>query len=128
MTGPGRDILVVEDDPLSAVLVRDLLASRDHRVRTAANVDEALAQLAAARPDLVLLDVQLPGGGGEAVLKAIRADQSSPLAPLPVVAVTALAMAGDRERLLALGFDAYVSKPISIKSLLALVDSLLAKA
>lgn len=119
----GRDILVVEDDPLSAVLVRDLLSSRDHSVRIATNVSEALEELERARPSLVLLDIQLPGGGGQAVLKAIRADEA--LTSLPVVALTAQAMTGDRERILALGFDAYFSKPISIRSFLPELEALL---
>jgi CheY-like chemotaxis protein len=121
----SHDILVVEDDPLSALLVHDLLTSRGHQVRAAATVDEAVTQLKRQRPDLLLLDVQLPGGGGQAVVQAVRADPS--LASLQVVALTALAMAGDRERILALGFDAYLSKPLSLKAFFALVDELLAK-
>jgi two-component system, cell cycle response regulator DivK len=122
----GCEILVVEDDPLSAILARDLLISRGHRVRGASDVSHALRELLSARPDLVLLDVQFPGGGAEAVLKVIR--NSPSLATLPVVALTALAMSGDRERILALGFDAYLSKPIGIKSFFAVVDSLLPKS
>jgi CheY-like chemotaxis protein len=122
----SHDILVVEDDPLSALLVHDLLTSRGHEVRAAATVDEAVTQLKRQRPDLLLLDVQLPGGGGQAVVQAVRADPG--LASLQVVALTALAMAGDRERILALGFDAYLSKPLSLKAFFALVDELLAKA
>ena len=121
----SHDILVVEDDPLSALLVNDLLTSRGHQVRSAATVDEAVAQLKQRRPDLLLLDVQLPGGGGQAVVKTVRADPA--LASLQVVAQTALAMAGDRERILALGFDAYLSKPISLKTFFAMVDEMLAK-
>jgi CheY-like chemotaxis protein len=119
------EILVVEDDPLSALLVNDLLTSRGHQVHAAASVDEAVTQLKRRRPDLLLLDVQLPGGGGQAVVQAVRADPG--LASLQVVALTALAMAGDRERILALGFDAYLSKPLSLKAFFALVDELLAK-
>jgi two-component system cell cycle response regulator len=121
----NHDILVVEDDPLSALLVHDLLTSRGHQVRSAANVSEAVAQLKQRRPDLLLLDVQLPGGGGQAVVKVVREDPA--LASLQVVALTALAMAGDRERILALGFDAYLSKPISLKAFFALVDEMMAK-
>jgi CheY-like chemotaxis protein len=116
-------ILVVEDDPLSALLVRELLQHEGHVVTGAANVDDACAALARKAPGLVLLDIQIPGGGGVKVLEAIRADPA--LRRLPVVAVTALAMAGDRERLLAAGFDAYVSKPIDRRRFLDLVGELL---
>jgi CheY-like chemotaxis protein len=117
------DILVVEDDPLSALLVRELLQHAGHRVDSAGNVEDAVAALGRQVPALVLLDIQIPGGGGIKVLEAIRADPG--LRRLPVVAVTALAMAGDRERLLAAGFDAYVSKPIDRRRFLALVEGLL---
>jgi two-component system, cell cycle response regulator DivK len=116
-------ILVVEDDPLSALLVRELLQHDGYTVTGAANVGDACAALARTAPGLVLLDIQIPGGGGIKVLEAIRADPA--LRPLPVVAVTALAMAGDRERLLAAGFDAYVSKPIDRRRFLDLVRQLL---
>ena len=117
----GPDILLVEDDPLSIILVSDLLASRGYQVHTASDVSGACAQLRAVPPALVLLDVQIPGGGGEAVLAQIRAQPA--LASVPVIALTALAMAGDRERILALGFDDYISKPISLKPFLALIEA-----
>ncbi|MBX3219172.1 MAG: response regulator [Labilithrix sp.] len=107
-------ILVVEDHPMNRLLVRDVLEHRGHEVVEARNVDEAARALAARVPDLVLLDVQIPGGGGEAVLRSIR--EQAELATLPVVAVTAFAMAGDRARLLAAGFDGYVSKPIDTRA------------
>jgi len=105
-------ILVVEDHPLNLQLVRDLLEYRGHRVESATCVEEAIESLAARRPDLVVLDVHIPGGGGGKVLRAIRADPE--LADLPVVAVTAQAMAGDRELLLDEGFDGYLPKPIEV--------------
>ncbi|MBX3203541.1 MAG: response regulator [Labilithrix sp.] len=107
-------ILVVEDHPMNRLLVRDVLEHRGHEVVEARNVDEAARALAARVPDLVLLDIQIPGGGGEAVLRSIR--EHPELATLPVVAVTAFAMAGDRARLLAAGFDGYVSKPIDTRA------------
>lgn len=103
-------ILVVEDHPLNFTLFRHILEHRGHRIDGATTVEEACASLDAWRPDLVLLDIQIPGGGGEVVLAHIRA--SSHLADVPVIALTALAMDGDRERLLAAGFDGYLSKPI----------------
>jgi CheY-like chemotaxis protein len=107
-------ILVVEDNAMNRQLLRDILGHRGHEVLEAANVGEARAHLSEARPDVVVLDVQIPGGGGEALVREIRGDPS--LASLPVVAVTAFAMAGDRERLLAAGFDGYISKPIDTRA------------
>lgn len=117
-------ILIVEDNPMNRMLVRDILAHRGHETREACNVAEAESILREADvPDIVLLDVQIPGGGGEAVLRAMRADPR--YAEVPIVAVTAFAMSGDRERLLAAGFDAYVSKPIDTRVFGPTVESLI---
>ena len=116
-------ILVVEYNPLNLQLVRDILEYRGHRVIAATTVPEARERLAQERPDVVLLDIQLPGGGGERLLQEIRRTPS--MARLPVVAVTALAMQGDRERLLAAGFDGYLSKPIDTRSFGPSVESFL---
>lgn len=113
-------ILVVEDNALNRVLVHDILEYRGHEVALATSVDEALGHLAEARPDLVLLDIQIPGGGGEVVLRAIRGDPG--LSSTPVIALTAFAMAGDRERLLQGGFDGYISKPIDTRTFGAEVE------
>ena len=114
-------ILVVEDNPLNLQLVRDILEYRGHAVEVAMTVPDARLRLQAGRPDLVLLAIQVPGGGGETLLREIRA--SAALADLPVIAVTALAMDGDRERLLAAGFDGYLSKPIDTRTFGPTVES-----
>jgi len=80
-------ILVVDDLPINLQLISDILEFRGHRIDAAASLDEARKCLRAARPDLVLLDVQMPGGGGEVLLREIRADPTLPA--LPVIAVTA---------------------------------------
>ena len=107
-------ILVVEDNALNLQLVRDILEYRGHEIESATTVQEARDQLRSRRPDLVLLDIQLSGGGGETLLREIRGNVD--LAGLPVVAVTAFAMEGDRERLLGAGFDGYLSKPIDTRT------------
>ena len=114
-------ILVVEDNSLNLQLVRDILEHRGHEIESAMTVQEARAKLQRAKPDVVLLDIQLPGGGGEGLLREIRGTVA--LADLPVVAVTALAMDGDRERLLVAGFNGYVSKPIDTLTFAATVES-----
>jgi len=110
----GTRILVVEDNPLNLQLVRDILEYRGHQVDSATTVDEARDRLRSVTPHLVVLDILLPGGGGETLLQEIRANPD--LAHLPVIAVTALAMEGDQEHLLEAGFDGYVSKPIDTRT------------
>jgi CheY-like chemotaxis protein len=116
-------ILIVEDNPLNRLLVHDLLELRGHAVLEAATVDEARAMLEVERPDLLLLDVQIPGGGGEAVIREVRRRRE--LAGLPIVAVTSLAMPGDRERLLSIGFHGYLSKPIDTRTFGAAIEAFL---
>jgi CheY-like chemotaxis protein/anti-sigma regulatory factor (Ser/Thr protein kinase) len=115
-------ILVVEDDPPSRVLMRHILEHRGHQVLLAGDVSEALALLAQS-PALVLTDLSLPRGGGVGLLREIR--KLPAFAKVPVVAVTAEAMHGDRERILAQGFDGYVSKPVEVSTLLAQVQGFL---
>jgi CheY-like chemotaxis protein len=116
-------ILIVEDDALNRLLVHDLLELRGHQVVDAATVDEARRALDAGRLDLLLLDVQIPGGGAEAVIRYARA--RADFAEIPIVAVTSLAMPGDRERLLGSGFQGYLSKPIDTRSFGAVIESFL---
>ena len=118
-------ILVVEDHPLNRRLVRDILEFHGHEVVEAHDVPQAHAQLNEHRVELVLLDIQIPGGGGEVVLRTIRNDPT--ISNLPVVAVTAAAMSGDRARLLAIGFDGYISKPIETKTFASVVEGYIAK-
>jgi CheY-like chemotaxis protein len=114
--------LVVEDDPWSQHLVCEVLKMDGHDVSAASSVQHARAALA-EKPDAVLLDIHIPGGGGETLLREIRSDPE--LAELPVIALTASAMQGDRERFLSEGFTGYLSKPIDVrtfcKSILAMV-------
>ncbi|MDB4983244.1 MAG: response regulator receiver protein [Myxococcales bacterium] len=123
---PRARILVVEDNPLNRLLVHDILELRGHTVVEAATVDEARAALDREPPELLLLDVQIPGGGGEAVIREVR--RRPQLAHLPIVAVTSLAMPGDRERLLGIGFQGYLSKPIDTRTFGAAVESYLVKS
>jgi CheY-like chemotaxis protein len=114
-------ILLVEDNPMNRILVRDILSRRGHEVIEASSVQQGRDRLAAAVPDVVLLDIQIPGGGGEVLLLAIRAEPR--LAQVPVIAFTAYAMRGDRERFLAAGFDGYLSKPIDTRKFGAEVEA-----
>ena len=116
-------ILIVEDNALNRLLVHDLLELRGHTILEAATVEEARGALDVERPDLMLLDVQIPGGGAEAVIRDAR--RRPGFADLPIVAVTSLAMPGDRERLLGSGFQGYLSKPIDTRTFGDVVESFL---
>ena len=119
-SGGGRLVLIVEDNEKNLKLVRDLLEFRGFRTIEATSGAEGLRLAAAERPSLVLMDVQLPDMDGVEALDRLRREPAT--ARTPVVAVTAFAMKGDRERLLSAGFDAYVAKPIDVRSF---VDDLL---
>jgi CheY-like chemotaxis protein len=102
-------LAVVEDNPDNRLLVRAMLGDA-YDITEYASGPEALVGLRSTPADLVLLDISLPGMDGIEVLRRLRADPAT--AQLPVLALTAHAMAGDRERFLALGFDDYLTKPI----------------
>ena len=108
-------ILVVEDNEKSMKLFRDVLLATGHRTLEATTGGRAVELATEHSPDLVLMDIQLPDFDGIEALVRLRADERT--ASVPVVALTAQAMEGDRERFLDAGFDGYLSKPISIREL-----------
>lgn len=116
-------ILVVEDNELNLKLVRDVLIYAGYEVMEARTGEQGVALAAECRPDLVLMDLQLPGIDGTETLRQLR---TSPLMQeVPVVAVTAFAMREDRERAFRSGFDGFVEKPFSARELPAQVRSFL---
>lgn len=116
-------ILVVDDDAGTLRLAVTVLDQAGHEVLGAADGAKGLADALAHAPDLVLMDVQMPGMDGISALRRLRADPRT--AAIKVVAFTALAMKGDREQLLAEGFDGYLGKPIRYREFLANVTALL---
>ena len=122
----GKKILVVEDNLLNRRLVHDVLGRGGHAVIEATSIAEGRAALEKEIPDAVLLDIGLPDGSGERLLEQIRAEPR--WAHLRVMAVTAYAMVGDRERLLGIGFDSYVSKPINTRTFTREVEQMMEKA
>jgi two-component system, cell cycle response regulator len=103
-------ILIVEDNPQNLELMRYLLAAHSYQILTAVDVPSAIEILAREPPDLIISDIQMPKMDGIEFIRWLR-DQD-PLRHIPVIAVSALAMVGDREKILAAGFDGYMSKPI----------------
>jgi len=112
-------ILLVEDNEKNMKLFRDVLVATGHTTLEATTGGEAVELATAHSPDLVLMDIQLPDIDGVETLGRLRADART--ASLPVIALTAQAMEGDRERFLAAGFDGYLSKPVNITDLIATV-------
>lgn len=105
-------VLIAEDNETNMKLFRDVLEAKGYQPLEAETGERALELVAEHVPDLVLMDIQLPGIDGIEALRRLRADERT--ASVPVLALTAQAMRGDRERFLAAGFDGYISKPIDI--------------
>ena len=115
----GEEILVVEDNEKNMKLFRDVLQATGYRTLEATSGEEAIEIVRSHHPALVLMDVQLPGADGVETLGRLRKDERT--ASTPVLAVTAQAMRGDRERFLEAGFDGYLSKPVDVLELIAVV-------
>ena len=113
-------ILLIEDNSQNRYLATFLLEKRGHQVIQAVSGPEGIRLGAEVRPDLVLLDIQLPVMDGYAVARALRMDSS--LRDVPIVAVTSYAMAGDRERGLAAGGNGYIEKPIDPETFVAEIE------
>jgi CheY-like chemotaxis protein len=118
-------VLIAEDNATNRELFRELLEARGYTVVEACDGTEALKMMEQALPDILLLDIGMPVLDGFAVVRAIR--ENPRLAALPVLAVTAYAMQGDRERVLNSGFDGYLSKPINATSLAGELERLLSQ-
>ena len=118
------DVLVVEDNQQNLELVEYLLEERGIAVRSASDAEGVLAQLAERTPDLILMDMQLPGTDGLTLVRRIRRDPEQ--AGVVIVALTAHAMRGDRERFLAGGCDGYIAKPIDAVNFVDHIRTILA--
>jgi two-component system, cell cycle response regulator DivK len=116
-------ILVVEDNPLNLELVREVLESAGMGIVDARNGPDGLRIATEKHPALILLDIRLPGMDGYAVLRQLKSNPKT--ADIPVVALTAQAMVGDKEQTLAAGFDHYIAKPIDTRTLAGEVRQLL---
>ena len=118
-------ILVVEDNATNMKLSTFLLESADYTVIAATNAETGVTLAREKHPDLILMDIQLPGMDGLQATGLLKADEAT--RDIPVIALTALAMKGDEERILAAGCDGYIAKPLDYKDFLAVVAASLAK-
>jgi CheY-like chemotaxis protein len=116
----GELVLVVEDNEKNMKLFCDVLQATGYETIEATTGEDALEVAAARRPALVLMDVQLPGIDGVHALARLRSSEDT--SSIPVVALTAQAMSGDRERFLGAGFDGYLSKPVDVTELIRTVQ------
>jgi two-component system, cell cycle response regulator DivK len=120
----AKTVLIVEDNELNMKLFNDLLESRGCLIIQTRNGVEAVELARKHRPDLILLDIQLPEVSGLQVTQWLKDDEE--LRPIPVIAITAFAMKGDEEKIRQGGCEAYLSKPISVVKFFETIDSFLA--
>jgi CheY-like chemotaxis protein len=111
----GKSILIVDDNPVNMKLIRVLLAGEGYEVSTALDANEALAALKADRPDLILMDIQLPGIDGLELTRRLKSNPATQ--DIKIIGLTAYAMKGDEERIRAAGCDGYIPKPIDTRTL-----------
>ncbi len=114
-------ILIVEDNPKNLKLIRDLLQFKGYQTIEAETAEAGIDLARERHPALILMDIQLPGMDGREAMKTLKGDAAT--REIPIIALTASAMKGDREALLAEGFDGYIAKPIDIKEVPKVVAS-----
>jgi two-component system cell cycle response regulator DivK len=119
-------ILIVEDNAANMKLATFILEAAGHTVLAATDAEAGLTQARSERPDLILMDIQLPGMDGLEATSLLKQDAAT--RSIPVIALTAPAMKGDEERILAAGCDGYVAKPLSYRDLLATITAHLVAA
>lgn len=119
----GESILIVDDNPINLKLEKILLTVEGYDVRTAADAEEALRLLEAYRPRLIMMDLQLPGMTGLELTRKLKSTKE--YKDIIVLAVTAYAMKGDKEKAMAAGCDGYITKPIDTKTLPAVIANYL---
>jgi len=119
-------VLIIEDNPANMTLATFLLQSAGHSVLAALDAETGLTLARDEQPDLVLMDIQLPGMDGLEATALLKSDEAT--REIPVVALTALAMKGDEERIRAAGCDGYIAKPLAYRDFLATISAHLVKA
>ncbi len=121
----GNNVMVVEDNEKNRKLMRVILKAKGYNVVEAATGEEALGILKNQKPDIILMDIQLPGIDGITLIKQIKTDAATK--DIPILAVTAYAMKGDEQKIMAAGSDGYLSKPINTQELPAIIEKYINK-
>lgn len=116
-------VLIIEDNDRNLELVRDILQAKGYRTLEAGTAEDGLEIARGQAPDLILMDIQLPGMSGIEALKVLRDDPAT--AALSVVAITASVMKADRDQIMRAGFDGFIEKPITVRSFLKVVEGVL---
>jgi two-component system, cell cycle response regulator DivK len=119
-------VLIVEDNPANMKLATFLLQSAGHTVFSATDAEAGLTMARGEQPDLILMDIQLPGMDGLEATALLKRDDAT--RDIPVIALTALAMKGDEERIRAAGCDGYIAKPLAYRDFLAIISAQLVGA
>jgi two-component system cell cycle response regulator DivK len=119
-------ILIVEDNPANMKLTTLLVRKAGHMALCAVDAETGLTMARAEQPQLILMDVQLPGMDGLAATRILKKDPLT--APIPIIALTAMAMKDDQEKTKVAGCDAYIAKPLRYQELYAAIDTLLSQA
>ena len=130
VTAPSQNaplVLIVDDNEVALQMIADILEIKKIRVVTARSGVEAIKLASESYPDLILMDIQMPGMDGLEAIRRMRAHADARLATIPIIALTALAMTGDRERCLEAGANDYLSKPVQLQKLIGRIFELLAK-
>jgi len=119
----GTEVLLVDDDEVNAMVISDYLESFGHHVVYASGGQQMFSKLEETRPDIILMDIQMPNVNGLELSQRLRSDPR--FDTVPIIAITALAMSGDRERCLEAGINDYLSKPLSLEKLRSMMEELL---
>ncbi len=114
-------VLIVEDNEKNMKLVRDILQAKGYETMEAVNAEDGIKMALERVPDLVLMDIQLPGMNGMEALKVLRAEPAT--SQVPVIAITASVMTQDRQQIMDTGFNGFIEKPINLKDFLAAVQA-----
>src|SRR3990170_5129408 len=120
-----KKILVVEDNPMNQILAREILTANGYDVVEANTGSDAIKKVMAERPDIILMDLNLPEMDGITATKILKSDDN--YRDITIIALTASAMKGEVERILAEGFDGYISKPIEVKKFIKDISSYIRK-
>lgn len=120
-----KKILVVEDNPMNQILAREILTANGYDVMEANTGSDAIKKVMAERPDIILMDLNLPEMDGITATKILKSDDN--YRDITIIALTASAMKGEVERILAEGFDGYISKPIEVKKFIKDIFSYIRK-